>query len=153
MATDGDSARSSEAPHLVPAEHWHCGVAIRREVRGTAVVIRIRGDIDVVSAGTLDDRLAAAERLATPSLPLIVDLSQVAFLGARGLRVLVDHHRRCEANRVVLAIVAGHRAVLLPMEITRLDRYLRLYPSLAVAVAAESTRDDSAPANDRDGPA
>jgi anti-anti-sigma factor len=134
MPADRDSKNVTELPDIAPTEQWRRG---RRESHDMAVVARIDGEIDMATAGLLDARIAAAERIASPAVPVVVDLTDVDFMDATGLRVLVAHHQRCVANRVVLAVVASGRPVLMPLRITALDSYLRLYPSLATAVAAE----------------
>jgi anti-anti-sigma factor len=127
--------RPAHLPDIPPTGGPQHDLAIQTESLGVALVMRMRGDIDTASANALDARLAAAARIATPAVPLVIDLTDVGFLDATGLRVLVEHHERCAANDIVLAIVAVHRAVLLPMRITTLDRYLRLYPNIATALA------------------
>jgi anti-sigma B factor antagonist len=134
MPADG-TERSSQVQDSAPTNGRQHDLAIQTESLGVALVMRMKGDIDTASAHALDSRLAAAARIAAPAVPLVVDLTDVAFLDTTGLRVLVEHHQRCAANDTVLAIVAVRRAVLLPMRITTLDRYLRLYPSIATAVA------------------
>jgi len=137
MPADHDSNQLRDISDIPFVDRWRRNLAVRRELRDVAVVTHVKGDIDMATAPVLDARLCAAERIATPAAPLVVDLTQVDFMDATGLRVLVEHHQRCAENRVVFVIVASHRAVLRPMQITTLDRYLLLYPSLATAVAAE----------------
>jgi len=70
---------------------------------------------------------------------LVLDLTQVRFLGSAGLRTLLDSaaeavtHRGHEPLRVV---VDENRPVVRPIEIVGLDNVLALYHSVSDALAA-----------------
>lgn len=94
-----------------------------------AIIITVDGQIDGLTAprlrGVIDDTLSRLDgRL------LLIDLTNVEFLGSPGLRALADtaaeavHHRGSEPFRV---IVDETRPVLRPIELTGLDAILSLY--------------------------
>lgn len=96
-----------------------------------AWVLAVVGDLDMVTAPLLSRDLASA--LARASGPVVVDLSEVSFLGSAGLAVLLDAHQRARSN-TTLRVVATQRVVLRPIQITGMDAVLAVYPSRADAL-------------------
>ncbi len=97
-----------------------------------AVVIAVRGDVDVSTSPLLHDALLA--HLSHNGPPMIVDLTGVGFLGAAGLTVLVVVKQAAATVGVRLCVVARSRPVLLPLTITELDRVFDIHPDLAHAL-------------------
>ncbi|BCN42723.1 anti-sigma factor antagonist [Rhodococcus hoagii] len=97
------------------------------------VVLRARGEIDVLTAQMFEEALdRAASRLKDGVL--IVDLSEVAFLASAGLAVLV----RCSddipaGNRFIVA--AHGPATVRPLELTGLTEVLEVHPSVEAALS------------------
>ncbi|MFC4945022.1 STAS domain-containing protein [Pseudonocardia sp. GCM10023141] len=83
---------------------------------GETCVVAV-GEVDLATAGEL---LACWDgALAHPSCrTVVVDLRAVGFLGTQGLDVLGLASARARAADVWLAVVADHRAVLRPLQIT-----------------------------------
>lgn len=84
-----------------------------------AVVVEVTGDVDLCTvarlAGLLDEHVRARPGV------LRIDLGQVRFLGAAGIRVLLRAHRHAEAAGVHLVIdPGGSRAAVRALEL--LDR-------------------------------
>jgi anti-anti-sigma factor len=102
---------------------------VERVVDGRLVLVRVGGELDTVTVGTLHDALVEAETCVTPPVPVVVDLTGVTFLGAAGLSVLVDHHERCAALGSALLIVPGGNAVRRAMAVTGLQTRLALIPA------------------------
>ncbi|NKR96833.1 anti-sigma factor antagonist [Rhodococcus hoagii] len=96
------------------------------------VVLRARGEIDVLTAQMFEEALdRAASRLKDGVL--IVDLSEVAFLASAGLAVLV----RCSddipaVNRFIVAARPRHCP---PLELTGLTEVLEVHPSVEAALS------------------
>ncbi|OLR95042.1 STAS domain-containing protein [Actinokineospora bangkokensis] len=61
---------------------------------------------------------------------VVLDLSRVSFLDSAGLTHLVNAHTRCEQHAAELRVVVADPVVTRPMELTGLDRVLRLFPTL-----------------------
>ena len=97
-----------------------------------ATVIIVRGEVDLYTGPLLQDALLA--HLRHTSLPLVIDLTHVEFLGAAGLTVLVIARETAVAAGVGLCLVAHSRPVLLPLTITGLDRVFAIHPHLADAL-------------------
>jgi anti-sigma B factor antagonist len=66
----------------------------------------------------------AAQAVAVPPGPVVLDLTDVSFLPSTGLALLVTHHDRCADHGSPLRVVAAHRQVLRPIRITGLDQKL-----------------------------
>lgn len=110
---------------------------LTRTDRDDALVVAVSGEVDGLTA----PRLRAAMRDAFDRLAgrvLILDLTNVEFLGSPGLRTLLDsaheamEHPGYEPLRVV---VDQNRPVVRPIEIVGLDNVLALYHSVTDALA------------------
>jgi anti-sigma B factor antagonist len=102
---------------------------VEHVVEGRLVLVRVEGEVDNVTAGTLSATLADAAVAVSPPAPVVVDLTGVSFLGAAGLSVLVEHHERCQALGGALLIVPGSKAVRRAMALTGLHTRLVFIPA------------------------
>lgn len=92
------------------------GAQLHVHARSLATVLRVDGEIDASNADLLGD---AIRRYSQLKAPLILDLSQLDFLGMTGFRTLLVlncEHRRA---RVHWSVVSG----------ARLDRLTRVVPN------------------------
>lgn len=64
------------------------------------VVLRIRGELDLATAPLLEEALAAIEA----DLPVVVDMTGLAFVSCAGIRTLLDRPR---ARHRVLVVAPG----------------------------------------------
>ncbi|SFW80638.1 STAS domain-containing protein [Amycolatopsis australiensis] len=87
-------------------------------------VITLVGDVDAATVHTLDEALAAGERL-------VADLTRVSFLSCAGVRSLLEANTRTE-----LAVAVGGHAVTRSLEATGADRLLAVHRGTGAAVAA-----------------
>ncbi len=108
--------------------------AITTGFRRGASIVRCAGEVTMASAATLRETL---EKLVADHPPvLVVDLGDVGFFGSSGISALVAAQERADRAGVLLAVVAGGRPVLRPLEVTTVDRVLTLYPSVDEALDA-----------------
>ena len=98
----------------------------------TAVVLRAEGEVDSYTAGLLRDKLAAAFEAG---LPVVLDLSDVAFFASSGLSVLVEYHLLGEDRGTLLRLVSPAGSVLRALRATTLNETLELYLTLPEALA------------------
>jgi anti-sigma B factor antagonist len=84
----------------------------------TTARVSTTGEVDSTSAPQLHAELDA--RLDAGVRELIVDLDGVTFLDSAGLCALAAIHRRTVAEGVTLRVLASHRAVIRPLQITGL---------------------------------
>jgi anti-sigma B factor antagonist len=110
---------------------------VRSTEHDDAVVLTVAGEVDGLTAPRLRTALADAFTRIN-GRPLVVDLSQVQFLGSAGLRALRDsadeafQHSGFQTLRVV---VDEARPVIRPIEIAGLDHILALYHTVEHALA------------------
>jgi len=90
-----------------------------------AVLVTARGDLD---SATADDLAALlSDRLWAAPEQLVVDLSEVDFLGVAGVRVLLHAALQAEQSGTGLLVVTGTRpAVRRALQVTGADRRLEL---------------------------
>jgi anti-sigma B factor antagonist len=84
----------------------------------TTARVRAAGEVDSTSAVQLHAELDA--QLDAGVRELVVDLDGVTFLDSAGLCTLAAIHRRAVAEGVALRVLASHRAVIRPLQITGL---------------------------------
>jgi anti-sigma B factor antagonist len=84
----------------------------------TTVRVSTTGEVDSASAPQLHAELEA--QLDAGVSELVIDLDGVTFLDSAGLCALAAIHRRTAAEGVVLRVLASHRAVIRPLQITGL---------------------------------
>jgi anti-sigma B factor antagonist len=108
---------------------------------GTATVLTVAGEVDMLTAPRLQE--AVDEALRDPAASdVVVDLTSVTFLGSHGLAALVTAARAAQQHREALRIVVDHqRPVIQPIRVTGLDGVLALYHRLdeALPPASEPT--------------
>lgn len=107
------------------------------ERRDDAVVLRASGEVDSYTSEALRDSLASAfTDAADARLPVVLDLSGVAFFASSGLSVLVEYHLLGSERGTPLRLVSPSGSVLRALRATMLHEELELYFSLADALAA-----------------
>lgn len=113
------------------------------------MLITAAGEIDIFTVDRLREALFT---LAADGRPLIADLDRVTFLGAAGLGALAGAARRAAARGSSLHVVCARPQTRRLLQLTGLDRTLRLARTLTGAVQAlPAAPDPAAPA--RPGPA
>lgn len=103
--------------------------------RGSELVVRVAGDVDLATVATLAgafDRAQHEFRAVPGGLGVVADLRAVSFLSAAGMRVLVGARDACLADGLDLRVVAAHAAVVSPLSLAGLDRMLNLQADLSL---------------------
>jgi anti-sigma B factor antagonist len=99
---------------------------------GDAEIVAFAGEIDMATGPQVQ---AAIQRgLAARPAVLVLDLTAVTFLSSTGLTALVLA-RQDAGEQISLRVVAAHRAVLHPIELTGLDTEFAVFASLEQALA------------------
>jgi anti-sigma B factor antagonist len=107
-----------------------------------ATVAGVAGEIDLSNASLLEHRLIGA---LDAGLPLIVDLSEVAYLDSSALACLHRVSLAAGDRSVPLRVVTGDQGMAKRLlAITGLDEVLRPWTTVAQAIASLST-DSSSP--------
>ncbi len=107
-----------------------------RVTRPTAdcVVLQVGGEIDMLTSATLET--AVRKELDAAPRDLMLDLGEVTFLASSGLAVLIRAASEAAERDIRLTLIAGHRAVLRPLEVTRTTDTFRIEPTLDAALSA-----------------
>jgi anti-sigma B factor antagonist len=100
---------------------------------GEAVVLRVSGELDVVTVPTLATYVDVA--LNSQPTVLVIDLTDVIFLSSAALKLLIEAHRLAEPTDTLMRVVADTDAAIRPMRMTGVDQTLDLYPSVTEAIS------------------
>jgi anti-sigma B factor antagonist len=106
------------------------GFGLQHRVVDGSLVLMFRGELDAWADQELSPRIA--ELLDQPGVDVVVDLRQVSFLDAGGLRLLVRIKRQAVARRRPLRLVRSSARVWRVLRITRLDRSFTVLDAMPV---------------------
>lgn len=110
------------------------GLAVDIDERGDALVATVRGVIDLLSTGPLQEQLNTA--LGHGATRLVLDLADVTFVDSTGLGLLVSLQRRTRGAGGWLRLVNPHPQLGRMLHTTNLDQRLQVYTSVESALAA-----------------
>jgi anti-sigma B factor antagonist len=102
--------------------------------QGSTRVVRVSGEIDILSAPDLREALLPAFDAASS---VVLDLSGVSFLGSSGLAVLVEARDQAERSRHQLRLVRPSRVVSRALEATGLLELFDIDDDLTGTVAVD----------------
>jgi anti-sigma B factor antagonist len=115
----------ADKPRGEPPAEQLLRLTTRRE--SAAVVVAVAGEVDLLTVGRLRAEVDAALRSAAGQ-PVVVDLTEVSYLGSHGLAALAEATSKAEGRREPLRVVVDEtRAVILPLQVSGLDEVLALY--------------------------
>jgi anti-anti-sigma factor len=97
-------------------------------------IVTISGEIDIVSAPMLRERLLGLLRPHTSRI--VIDLSGVTFYDASGLAVLVGASRRADQLGGVLRLAAPAPMTARVLRVTGLDSRFEIFSTVADATGA-----------------
>lgn len=112
------------------------GLAVRTVTEGVTVVA-VSGEVDMLTAPQL--RADVLRNLDT-SDTLVLDMSEVTFLGSAGLAVLVEASQHGKRRGAAFRVVAVNRAVTRPLAATGLGEVFSVFKSVEQALAADEPR-------------
>jgi stage II sporulation protein AA (anti-sigma F factor antagonist) len=105
------------------------------EPRGARLIVRVRGELDLSSAGTFRNRVDAWLAEAQ-SRDLLLNLRHVSFIDSVGLGAILGRLRTVQRQGGTLAIVEPEGPVKTVLRIGGLDKVAALYGSERAAIAA-----------------
>jgi anti-anti-sigma factor len=108
------------------------GATVDVEQHGSAVVLRVAGELDLVTTPILTE--ASTEALRSKPPVLVIDLTAVTFLASVGMSAIVAAHDG-GGDHTKVRVVGGGRDTLRPIHVTGLDNLLSVYPDLPSALA------------------
>jgi anti-anti-sigma factor len=97
------NAKSSE--FWRPSQSWGDGVCLRSHKLNGATVVSVTGELDASNMHRLTDY---ARSCLTRGGSLVLDLSQLDFLGAQGIQSLFAIADECERSGIGWALVPSH---------------------------------------------
>ncbi len=111
---------------------------VKQDVRDTAVVVSVDGEVDSATVASLVAPLDTALKVALdhPTRVLVVEFRNVTYFGSAGLNAVLDCYEQGQSIGVSVRIVATSAEVIRPIEVTKLDEILRPYPTVTHAVNA-----------------
>lgn len=130
MVTDGAYDLPFHSwPSAEPLSHLNGLLSVDvRQLEHAVLVVYVAGELDMLTGPPLQDHLA--ELLATQPDRLIIDLSQVSFMGSTGLSVLICIRQNALAMGTPLQLSGtSGRAVSVPLEVTGLNHLFELLPT------------------------
>jgi len=95
-------------------------------------VLTIDGVIDLATSPPLEELLG--QLVDEGPAALVMDLTGVSFLASVGLRILAETHERIGGSGK-FAVVASGPVTARPIQLTKLDEFLALYPTVDAAMA------------------
>jgi len=118
-------------PHapLPPGDRF--GVTVDVEQHGTALVLHVVGELDLVTTPILTEANTTALQSRPPVL--VIDLTGVTFLASVGMSAIVAAHEAA-GDHTKVRVVGGSRDTLRPIRVTGLDNLLSVYPDLPSAL-------------------
>jgi anti-anti-sigma factor len=109
-------------------------LSVERNSDGGVEVVAVSGEIDIASAPRLITGLNDA--VGNCELPVIVDLTEVAFMDSTGLALLLNAHRRLARRGKGFAVVCADGPVRRVFTITDMVDVLQVHETFAEARAA-----------------
>jgi anti-sigma B factor antagonist len=114
-------------------------VRVPEAVNGRPCVVEIGGDIDIATVPDLEEPVIVA--IEKGLRPVVLDLSECAFIDSSGIRLMLRAHRLLQTDsddhRPLLAVVAtGHVASML--RLTAVDKVIPVRASRSEAEATVS---------------
>ena len=91
---------------------------------GDSVHVMLHGELDISTAGPLEDNLRRVEADA-PAL-LVIDLSRLEFMDSTGLRLLIGADSRAREAGRRFVLIRGNEMIQRVLRVTRLDERLEI---------------------------
>jgi anti-sigma B factor antagonist len=108
-----------------------CVKQIRWE--GSAAIVELRGEVDMHHTPAVHKALLGVCEKKPPRL--VIDMTEVSYLDSSGIGVLVEVFRRVNAYNGQFRLAGVGQRVRSVFEITRLDKFFKMYATTAEALA------------------
>ena len=102
--------------------------------KGRRTGIQFTGEIDGSFVEATREALTAALTDAVPPQPVVLDLTEVGFLGSLGLAELLSAHRRATTQGTPLRIMTAQGPVLRTLERTGMTALFDIHPDLSTVL-------------------
>ena len=108
------------------------GMQVNREEIADAIVLTVRGSVDITSSPELRGELKAALDREIPRI--VVDLGEVSFVDSSGLATLIEALQRTQAYNGQVVLCNLSQAVLGVFELANLDHIFQIRSSRDAAL-------------------
>ena len=109
-------------------------VSVHHDEAGPCTVIHLVGEADVSTQAISE---AFAEEVASKPRLLVADLSGLSFIDSWALSVIMRTHRSLQRDGGALALVSPSPTVARVLQLIDIASMMRVYPTLAEAIAGE----------------
>ena len=109
------------------------------EMLDGVLVVAVRGELDISTSPQVRELLAEAPM--DRAYPVVVNLARCDFIDSTGLATLLHGSKRRQNGEARVAIVSPEGDVRRVLELTAVDKLIRVYASLEQAVKAVQTTD------------
>src|SRR3954466_15201239 len=100
-------------------------LCVHRSDDGRVVRLTLSGELDMATAASLELQLQQAEATRPPVL--VLDLSELRFMGVSGLRSILDAARRARRDGRHFVVTNPVPQILRLFELTAIDQSLELH--------------------------
>lgn len=104
----------------------------------TSIIVHVAGELDANTSAHLRELLEP--RLVSNVETIVLDLSQVKFLGVAGLEVLADAHDRAGQHEITVCLVDGPRCVERALRVATWGKTISRYHTVQAAISELSGR-------------
>ncbi len=116
------------------------GLEVAERNDGDAVVLAVRGIVDMAAAPALAKQVGVILRRRPPVM--VVDLTEVNFLATAGMSIVMEAHRKSEELSVSCRVVADGPVTVRPMQLLGIDDLLDMYPTVDAALRGRPRQSD-----------
>jgi anti-sigma B factor antagonist len=109
------------------------------EVVDGVLVVAVRGELDISTSPQVRELLADVP--TDQAYPVVVDLARCDFIDSTGLATLLHGAKHTQDGASRVAIVSPRGEVRRVLELTAVDKLIRVFASLEEAVTAIRTMD------------
>ena len=134
-ASPTNTKKSRCGAPIVPAGDVVCASVLEVDPRtvGDAVVLAVRGDVDIANKGAM--RAALESAMDDAERCVVVDLSNVSFMDSTGLALMLNAARRLTRRRLGFAIACPEGPVRRAFDVTGLDECFNIEARVDAALA------------------
>ena len=105
---------------------------IKREIKDSAVILSVEGDVNILSApDLLKGMVAAIERKPQR---LLLNLAAVPYMDSSGVGVLVNGMKQASGSNIRFGLYQVDERVMAIFELTRLSKIFKVFPDEATAL-------------------
>jgi anti-sigma B factor antagonist len=126
------AARPGSQSFMSPAGGESDPLHIETEERPEGFVAYVSGEVDLANVVRLKD---AIHPVLTNRRNVILDVSNLRYIGSTGLRVIIDTNTELQQNNCQLVIAGASPGIAKVMRILHLDRRLSLTSSVEEAMS------------------